>query len=333
MLPSNIKIQKSPDYTFAVSRVRVWESRMLSASVFYQLADARNLSELASMLSSTVYGKGMTSSDFDSVFNTEEIAVLKELKKFLKDDRFLLPFFYKRDFYNLKLLAKSKFTDVEDTKLQEGLIEKEKIAKAFDGQELLSIPKIYQDFLSKSWNIYEKTGDWQMLDMFLEQKLYEQILNVTKEFPFAGHFFRSEIDLINIRTFMRCKNRNAEGDLFGRLFINGGLLDKYFFGGMGGEPVDKLFQRLKFTPYDVLADIKADTSQTFDKFYEMENRCYLVLLRYLSCAKYTAFGYEPVLRYVFLKNNEIKNLRTIFVGKMHNVPSEEIKARIGPFDA
>ncbi|MFH1548365.1 MAG: V-type ATPase subunit, partial [Candidatus Omnitrophota bacterium] len=74
-----------------------------------------------------------------------------------------------------------------------------------------------------------------------------------------------------------------------------------------------------------------EDSKSFD--YEIEKRCCLVLLKYLSCAKYTAFGYEPILRYVFSKNNEIRNLRTIFVGKLHNLSSEEIKARIGPFDA
>ncbi len=333
MLSPNIKIQKSPDYTFAVGRIRVWESKLLSASMFYQLADARNLSELESILSSSAYGKRVAPSDFDNSFAAEEIATLKELKSFLKNDSFLLPFFYKKDFHNLKLLAKSKFTDIENDWLEEGLVEKEKIAEALDGQELASLPKNYQDFLNEAWNIHEKTGDWQMLDAVLEQRLYEQILTVTEEFPFAQYFFKAEIDLINIKTFIRCKNRDAEDDLFGRLFISGGLLGKRFFGGTGKESADNLFQRIKFTPYAVLTNIEIDTSKSFDKFYEIENKCYLALLQYLACAKYTAFGYEPVLRYVFLKNNEIKNLRTIFVGKTHNVPSEEIKAKIGPFNA
>jgi len=326
MLSPNIKLKKSLDYTFAVGRVRVWESKLLSASLFYQLADARNLSELESILSPTAYKLAI--SGFDDVLDTEEITVLKELKKTLKDDRFLLPFFYKRDFYNLKLLAKSKFTDVEIDRLKEGLIEKGKIEQAISGGDLTSLPKNYQDFLNEAWKIYEKTEDWQILDSFLEQRLYEQILNITEEFPFANYFFKSEIDLINIKTFIRYKNSDAGGDLFGRLFINGGLLDRHFFGE---ESIDKLLQRLKSTPYDLLTDI--EISPNFEKFYEIENKCHFALLKYLLCARYTSFGYEPILRYVSLKNNEIKNLRTVIIGKTHNIPSEEIKARIGPFNA
>lgn len=344
MLPTKVKIQKSPDFTFAVGKIRAWESKLLPASVFYQLADSRDLSELESILSSTVYANLPASlrskqagkialSDFDDLFDAEEITTLKELKSFLKDDRFLMPFLYKRDFHNLKLFAKSKFTNVEADWLKESLVKKETLAEAIIWQDFTFLPKIYQNFLNEAWKTYEKIGNWQILDTFLEQRLYEQILNITEEFPFANYFFKAEIDLINIKTFIRCKNRDAEADLFSQLFIGGGLLDKTFFIEAYKEPTDKLSQRLKFTPYDVLTDIGTDVSKSFGEFYEIEKRCYLVLLKYLSCAKYTAFGYEPVLRYIFLKNNEIKNLRTVLVGKTHNISSEEIKARIGPFNA
>ncbi len=353
MLYPKIKIQKSPDYTFAVAKIRVWESKLLSASVFYQLADSRGLSGLESILNSTAYGNLSASlwslpatdrqagkqgekialSDFDDSLDAEEITTLKELKSFLKNDKFLMPFFYKRDFHNLKLFAKSKFTKVEADWLKESLIEKETLAEAIIGQDFSFLPKTYQDFLNGVWKEYEKSGNWQILDAFLEQRLYEQILNITEEFPFANYFFKAEIDLINIKTFLRCKKRDVEADLFDGLFITGGLLDKKIFGGTGEESANKLLQRLKFTPYDILTSAEKDASGKFDEFYEMEKKCHLVLLKQLSCARYTAFGYEPILRYIFLKTNEIRNLRAVFVGKLHNISSEEIKASIGPFNA
>jgi V/A-type H+-transporting ATPase subunit C len=331
MLPPNVKIQKSPDFTFAVGKIRFWESKLLPALLFYQLADARDFSQLDSVLSSTSYAKKLTPLDFDNSFDSEEFTTLKELQNFIKDFRFLMPFLYKRDFHNLKLFTKVKFADVEAEWLKESFVDKELAIKAITAQDYDFLSKKYKDFIIRARTSYEKTDNWQTLDAFLDKKLYEQILDITKEFPFANYFFKMEIDLLNIKTFVRCKKNSAEAELFGKLFIDGGLLDKSFFVGAYGEPIDRLAKRLKFGPYDVLTDTEKGLSQNGLEFTEIEKKCSMVLLKYLSSAKYTAFGYEPILRYVFLKKNELKNLRTVFVGKLHKVSSEEIKAKLGPF--
>ncbi|MCK4905839.1 V-type ATPase subunit [bacterium] len=340
MISPKVSIKKSPGFTFAVAKIRFWESKLLTTSIFYQLADSKDLPQLQSILNPTAYASKIALPDFDDSMDSEEFATLKELKSFLKDYKFIMPFFYKRDFHNLKLIAKSKYTNVEADWLKEGFISKEIAIKVIAEQDLTSLPKIYRGFINQIWNMYEKTDHWQIFDTFLDKKLYEQILNVTKEVSFANGFFKTEIDLINIKTLVRRRNNparqdladeNTQADLFSQLFIDGGFMDKTFFVETYKEQIDKLSQRLKFTPYDILAGIGTEDSKSFD--YEIEKRCCLVLLKYLSCAKYTAFGYEPILRYVFSKNNEIRNLRTIFVGKLHNLSSEEIKARIGPFDA
>ncbi|MFH1548289.1 MAG: V-type ATPase subunit, partial [Candidatus Omnitrophota bacterium] len=303
MISPKVSIKKSPGFTFAVAKIRFWESKLLTTSMFYQLADSKDLPQLQSILNPTAYASKIALPDFDDSIDSEEFATLKELKSFLKDYKFIMPFFYKRDFHNLKLIAKSKYTNVEADWLKEGFISKEIAIKVIAEQDLTSLPKIYRDFISQIWNMYEKTDNWQIFDTFLDKKLYEQILNVTKEVSFANRFFKTEIDLINIKTLIRCRNNNAQADLFSQLFIDGGFLDKTFFiETYNKEQIDKLSQRLKFTPYDILAGIGTEDSKSFD--YEIEKRCCLVLLKYLSCAKYTAFGYEPILRYVFSKNNE-----------------------------
>ncbi len=114
MLPLKVKIQKNPHFTFAVGKIRVWESRLLSPSIFYQLADFQTLEEMESLLNATPYGRKVSVFNFDDSIDKEEITTLNELKSLARDYRFLLPFFYKRDFHNLKLLAKSKFTELKN---------------------------------------------------------------------------------------------------------------------------------------------------------------------------------------------------------------------------
>lgn len=331
MLSPKIKIQKSPGFTFAVGRIRVFESRLLEPSIFYQLADSQNSGEMESLLNATPYGRRASAFNFDDSLDKEEIITLNELKSLVRDHRFLLPFFFKRDFHNLKLLAKSKFAKVDAGWLKEGLIKKEIISKAIIENDVLSLPKVYKDYLNEALGVYKKKNQWQMVDAMLDKKLYGEIFKVTEGLPFVNQFFKIEVDLLNIKSFIRCKRRVADVELFVQLFIDGGLLGRTFFIEMYEESIDRLSEKLEFTPYHILSEKGIPYLKETERFYKIEQSCYSVLLDYLSHAKYTAFGYEPLLRYLFLKINELRNLRTVFVNKSHGVQPEEIKARMGPF--
>ena len=45
-------------------------------------------------------------------------------------------------------------------------------------------------------------------------------------------------------------------------------------------------------------------------------------------ARYFSSGVEPLLGYLLAKQNELKDLRFILVGKLNNVPAERLKERL-----
>jgi V/A-type H+-transporting ATPase subunit C len=45
-------------------------------------------------------------------------------------------------------------------------------------------------------------------------------------------------------------------------------------------------------------------------------------------AKLEVFGPMPILAYIYAKENEVKNLRLILVGKENNLPIKEIRERM-----
>ena len=50
-----------------------------------------------------------------------------------------------------------------------------------------------------------------------------------------------------------------------------------------------------------------------------------LILEYLRKAKLIAFGVEPLIAYIHGKENELRNIRTIMVGKLNQVESNVIK--------
>jgi len=52
------------------------------------------------------------------------------------------------------------------------------------------------------------------------------------------------------------------------------------------------------------------------------------LLSFVKKAKYITFGIEPLIGYLVAKEMEVKNLRTIMVGKFNRLSQEIIKERL-----
>lgn len=57
----------------------------------------------------------------------------------------------------------------------------------------------------------------------------------------------------------------------------------------------------------------------------IEKACDDFLIRYIKEAKYFHFGIEPLISYILAKENEIKNLRIILIGKMNGFDRDYIR--------
>ncbi|HIE43222.1 MAG TPA: hypothetical protein EYP78_00290, partial [Candidatus Omnitrophica bacterium] len=331
LIPTTVKIQRSRGYTFAVGRIRVLESRLLEASIFYQLADSRSIEEIESILGTSSYAKGVSTSstasrlfiDFEEFLDREEIDSLNLIRDLSKDSRFIMPFFYKRDFHNLKLVVKSKVAHVENQWVKEGSVPVETVLGAIEEQNPSLLPEPFRTYGEEAQAMYEQKGRWQMIDVFLDNRLYEEIFKVTESLSFLEGLFRREVDMLNIRNFILCKRRNLNRGVFAPLLVKGGMLEEGLLGEMYEGGVDKLAEKLKFTPYALLSEDGIPYFKETGRFFKVEQNCDSLLLDYVSFAKYTAFGYEPLIRYLFLKINELKNLRIIFVGKQNGAYPEE----------
>ncbi|MCD5401870.1 V-type ATPase subunit, partial [candidate division NPL-UPA2 bacterium] len=61
---------------------------------------------------------------------------------------------------------------------------------------------------------------------------------------------------------------------------------------------------------------------------ELERLADNCLLSYLRRAKYVVFGLEPLIAYLLARENEIKMLRIIMVGKLNGLPTDLLRSRL-----
>jgi len=334
MITPQITTEESSLYTFAVGKIRVLEASLLPPSLFYQLAEVKGLEEISSTLASTTYAESISrieNHNFADFLEGEELASLHLIKNLSAEDFLTLPFFWKRDFHNLKLILKADFSLVKKEFLKEGTFSKDFFWNVIEDKDVTLLPPLYQLALDRARKGYERDKQYQMVDIILDKELFAQIFRLTWEHPFIQDYFRREADLLNIKSFLRCKDGQESKDFFSKTFLPGGLLEINFFLSFYEDSLDSLQQRLKFTPYSLLSEDGLPYWQKNRYSWKIDNNCWTLALQYLSKAKYTAFGYAPLLRYYILGMNERRNLRTVFVGKETGIEIEKIKERLGPF--
>lgn len=133
---------------------------------------------------------------------------------------------------------------------------------------------------------------------------------------YAEGYYRLYADITNLKMLVRLKFLNEDEQTFQIAFLPGGKLSCSQLLRLknlepsalkelpGGEPFFSLFD----------AGIRALTNRA--SFLPMEKTARLLLLDYINRARYVALGSEPLLRFFFLRENELTNLRQLSAAKI-----------------
>ena len=97
-------------YPYAVSKIKVKENKLLTKSMYEQLASENNISKIVSILREKGYDFDMIqrNEDFELVLKKAEEELYKLIKEIIEENDFIEIFLSKNDYYNIKLILKSK---------------------------------------------------------------------------------------------------------------------------------------------------------------------------------------------------------------------------------
>jgi len=325
-------------YAFAVGKIRVLETRLLSRAELQRMMEAPSAQEALSVLMDSPYEEFLSTLSsplqFEEALNAELERTYRMIDK-LSQDKGLTDIFRVRwDYHNLKVLLKAFYMglEAEDVALVPlGLIELDLI-KAAMGEEgrVDLLPDYLRETLSEAQAEYEESHDPQMIDVTVERRAFEDMLKRAEEYPngFLAGYFRAAIDLLNIRNLVRLKFLESSARLLEKVLVEGGLIPKSRYFRMLDENIAEIPSLLKGTPYsDVIVPgvqelVETGSLTTFEKLMDE------YLIDYIRPAKYVAFGIEPLIAYLIAKEHEVKLIRIIMIGKINQLSMDSISERL-----
>ena len=313
-------------YPYAVSKIKVKENKLLTKVALEQLANERNIEKIVSVLREKDYNFDIIerNEDFENVLKYEEEQLYKLIKDIIDENDFIEIFLSQNDYYNIKLILKSKIQKKEykDNLVDSGIIPKQQIISIMENEEYNKFDNDTKNAIYEALEKYQKNKMPFIIDAILDKACFKKMEKLSKKIKneFIQKYIEKLIDITNIKTFFRIRKIYKDSSIFKIAYIQGGKISLKTFMDNINEDDQNL--RNKFSGFSETIE------QALYNYEELDKFCDNYIMKYMKDAKLKALTIEPIVAYTYAKQIEIKNIRIIFTGKLNNINCETIKERL-----
>ncbi|NLJ79264.1 MAG: V-type ATP synthase subunit C [Tissierellia bacterium] len=324
------------DFTQAVVRTRVLETRLLSRAIIDRMVDAEDIEEVIRVLRETEYAEsieGLTrAEEYEKILSSELKRVYKTMYDISKEKVVVDLLALKYDYHNLKVLVKEKFLqrDLKDIYIPIGTIDFQQLKTDYLSDNRRSMDSRFIKALDDAIGDFQETEDPQRIELILDKHYFGHLHELAEETGislFIG-YVKDLIDLTNIRTLIRLKKQGKDINFLREVLIDGGNIGMENIALSLNDSVDIIMN--KFERYNIGSRVRKglESYQQTGRLseFEIEMDDYITDLNKQS--KFIMFGPEPIFAYVIAKETEIKVLRIIMVSKLNKLSPDAIRERL-----
>lgn len=324
------------DFIQASARTRVLEKGLITRTQFERMVDAKDIQELFQILNETSYGDYFTKLDRPSDY---EQALKKANRDFYQDVAWMSPnrqlirvLSLKYEYHNYKVFLKELllkenlselYLDVTDSAFLE---QKDTLLQLEDKQRQKQMPDFYQ----RALDAYEKTGDVQLIDIYVDAAYFAELRDTAAKLdvPMITEYVTDLIDFTNLKTLFRMKRQMKNVNLLSEVLIDGGNIPKERLIGRFFDSMDDIIRSLR---QEAVGPTLLKGAAAFDKDHKLgsfekafENHA----MEKILATKGITYGPEVLFSYLLARETEIKNLRMLIISKINQVSPEASRERL-----
>lgn len=320
------------DFAFAVGRVRVLETRLLDSGKFERMLEARDAEEVLRILGETEYAQAFAAiknqNDYEAVLDYERHRVFELVRTLLAPERKIADLYFLRfDLHNLKVLLKAEMTATNPEGLAgEGVFGPQRLQAMIGGTDSERVPDYLAQWLERGRQAMA-SGDPQAVDLALDGAFYRFAAETARKEKWGvlERYWIGLIDLTNAVSMARCRRMATGAGFLKTVLLDGGIIPAQEFLVFYDQNAENFAHFLELHGYGRLfAGKDALTSPA-----AFENAASNYLRQLIADAGQSfVIGPEPVFAYLLAKENEIRKIRIIIVGKLNGIPREILRERL-----
>lgn len=321
-----------------IPRIRVYEKKLLDRAKIERMVDADSPKDALKVLQETDYASFMSEvkrpEDYEILLSKELIRLYEMMYEACPVKELIDVMALKYDYHNIKVLIKGKILnqDFSQMLIPVGMMNIEMLRISIQNDNYDILPKFMEKAVKAIFENYEETKDPQQIDIIADKFLYAQINEIASSKKVKDkaldRYLTNVIDLNNIKTLLRVKKQGKSVTFFLNCIVPGGSIEVSRFREMFHDTIENISNYLVKQEYisivkeGITSYVLTNSVSLFEKLIDNH------LMNIMKEAKMITKGVEPVLTYIYVKENEIKQIRTIMVGKLNNIAKEVIRERL-----
>lgn len=317
---------KENQYAFAVSSVRVNETRLLTGADVEQLLAAPTAGDVLRILRDRGWGNAETGQDSNGLLRAEAEKTWRFLEEIAPAIELFHSLILKNDYHNLKAALKCSLSGTSPNEYftVPTVYDAEQIGDAIAQRSFEALPAVMQDAAREAYDVLVRTQDGQLADTILDAAALHAMRAVGRK---SGNAFIDGLtELIcattNIKTAVRAAKTAKNTDFLERALSECDTLDKAALVNAAIRGTEPLYAYLAATPYEEAVAKLQSSPSAFEKW------CDDLIMERLEAAKYQFFGPEPLAAFYLARDAEIKTVRIILSAKQNKVAPEIIRERL-----
>lgn len=326
---------------------RIYEDDLLKARDLERLNDYGSLREVINGLNDSSYASFIAEldrdEDYEEILNKELVRVYEKISEVTPDKNISQYLLEKYNFHNLKLVVKEIIQEEDYSKIYSPMANidtayiKRELIKLGDDELILDEigekdeRNIYLAYAKEAIDSYKESENPAMIDISLDKSYYERLLDLAKKTGLDSliTYTKESIDLVNIKTILRIRGQKLDLEYLRKCLIEGGNLDKDDLLEMASMDISGILVRtssLAINSYlaKCLDRDKTDTENLLDLEKAIDDH----FMDFAKEAKSMTYGPEVLLGFLIAKEQEIKNLRIIFISKLNSLPKDFTRERL-----
>ncbi|MGI6140795.1 MAG: V-type ATPase subunit [Caldicoprobacterales bacterium] len=312
-------------YVYAVARIRSKEMQLLDTQFINQLMAAPGYRECLKLLMEKGWGKeGCT--ELEQILTYEQQKTWAFISELVEDMSVFNVLLLPNDYHNLKAAIKTVYTGLEDENLflSRGTVNAKTILEAVKAQDYSLLPEHMRTSAREAYRVLTQTGDGQLCDLIIDKAALEALYAAGKEQTddVLRLFTEQKIASSNIKIAVRAQRTGKPLEWMQRALAACDSLDIERLSRAAASGLEDIYEYLKHTEYWEGVNELEQSLSLFERW------CDDRLIQRIQPQKYNPFSIGPLAAYLLARDNEIRTVRIILLGKLNQLSNQSIRERL-----
>ena len=310
------------DFTYAVARIRVLETHLLSDADVGAMVAAKDEDAVLTYLRDKGWGDASGTKDAEEILKIEDEKTWATMRELRVDSSVFDVLALPKIYHNLKAAIKEVCTSYSNERAfyADDRYGRDQMVRIIQDRDFSALPEAMRQVAEEALETMLHTRDGQLCDILVDRACLDAIeaAGQKSNAKVIRAYAESFVAVTNIKIAVRAARTGKSPDFLQKALAPCKAFDVRLLAQAAFAGEDALMEYLNQSGYSEAAEALEQSPSAFERW------CDNAQIRAIKPQKYEVCSVGPLVAYVLARQNEIKTARIILSGKANSLRTREM---------